>query len=568
MLTLSRRSAVLAGLGIAAAAPTAALAETVTRLGYRDDGEAFEGLVTVEGKTYLYQAGVMYKGGAIEYRGQRWFSPEDGHMAAGEDVEWPDGTTHHYGPDGVLRDGQPVDDDWYTVRLKGTDLALDVSRGVSDNGTAAQAYTANGSAAQAWYLESREDGTTRIVSGLGRALDLAGGSKEDGAKVQIWSIDEDSANQAWTVVPAGGCYRLRSEASGNLLTVAADKGGTPATSSLEDSGGFQDWLLEAREAPAAADGWYCLVGQDGLALDVTGGAIKNGANIQAYAENSSDAQRFKLAGASLETFVGKALDVLNASAAAGTNVQQYEANGSAAQKWSLAPDKWGYTVTSALGALVLTRGADGNVTIEAPDGSDSQRWALVPASAPSIPEAERLARDWGGWDFNDWEYVERMRQRAIQYNNGETWYITNDCDFPCRDTVFALIDGQWCPVAGFYAADGSLSDQGHSRSWRAHCNIAHRNAQLAQRHWVTCYFVCNPVGDHDCQAYHDGWQPGETGYQYGGCSGLTAEHAKWIYDNVPDGAHVDICGNATVPGEPCTGDHTRLENLGINNPFA
>ena len=134
--------------------------------------------------------------------------------------------------------------------------------------------------------------------------------------------------------------------------------------------------------------------------------------------------------------------------------------------------------------------------------------------------------------------------------------------------MFALIDGQWCPVAGFYAADGSLSDQGHSRSWKAHCNIAHRNAQLAQRHWVTCYFVCNPVGDHDCQAYHDGWQPGETGYQYGGCSGLTAEHAKWIYDNVPDGAHVDICGNATVPGEPCTGDHTRLENLGINNPFA
>ena len=99
--TMTRRAAVLAGLGAATLAPAAAVAGTVKKMGYREDGEAYEGLVTVEGKTYLYRGGEMYRGGAVEYKGSRWFSPEDGHMAVGEWVEAQDGTYSHYSAEGV-----------------------------------------------------------------------------------------------------------------------------------------------------------------------------------------------------------------------------------------------------------------------------------------------------------------------------------------------------------------------------------------------------------------------------------------------------------------------------------
>ena len=73
--TMTRRAAVLAGLGAATLAPAAALAGTVKKMGYHEDGEAYEGLVTVEGKTYLYRGGEMFLGGPVEYKGSRWFSP-------------------------------------------------------------------------------------------------------------------------------------------------------------------------------------------------------------------------------------------------------------------------------------------------------------------------------------------------------------------------------------------------------------------------------------------------------------------------------------------------------------
>ena len=573
-IQMSRRSAVALGLGLLAAAPASALAQTITKTGTSGAGEALEGLVTVHGRSYLYVGGELYKGGRREYRGkERYFHPEDGHMAVDEDVTWDDGTQHHYDAEGVLHDGPDVEDGWYTITCEGGKMALDATAGKGTVGTALDVYEKNGTSAQAWYVKNSKDGKSVVITGAsGRAVDVKDGSSAEGAATQLYTAN-GTDSQAWELERADGGYKLLSLRTSRYLGYGKAKNGAGAVSTADGA----VWSFEPCEQPRPGDGWHELVCSNGLVADIESMRIKNGANAQAWTANGSSAQRFKTSGfkgngGSILTFVEKSLDVKDGSAANNANVQQWERNGSDAQVWELVADGDGWNIrNSASGLMLASQGAEAgaNLVSAKADGTPGQRWHFAACDAPSdVNDSMRLARDWGGWDFTDWNYVETMRQRAIQYNNGESWYITNDCDFPCRDTVFALIDGVWCPVAGFYAADGSLSDQGHSRSWKAHCNIAHRNAQLAQRHWVTCYFVCNPVGDHDCQAYHDGWQPGETGYQYGGCSGLTTEHAKWIYDNVPDGAHVDICGNATVPGDPCTGDHTRLENLGINNPFA
>ena len=98
----------LAGLGAIASAAEAAVAETVTRTGYRADGEAFEGLVTVESKTRVYRAGEpVAVPGEAEVGGERYWVGEDGEVFTG----WrhmDDGRWVYYSPEkgGAMAHGE------------------------------------------------------------------------------------------------------------------------------------------------------------------------------------------------------------------------------------------------------------------------------------------------------------------------------------------------------------------------------------------------------------------------------------------------------------------------------
>lgn len=75
-------------------------------------------------------------------------------------------------------------------------------------------------------------------------------------------------------------------------------------------------------------------------LDVANGSHSNGANIQLYQKNGSDAQLFKIVKSSEDGYYciinkgsGKALDVQGGGTESGTNVQLYTPNDSQAQQW-------------------------------------------------------------------------------------------------------------------------------------------------------------------------------------------------------------------------------------------
>lgn len=77
-------------------------------------------------------------------------------------------------------------------------------------------------------------------------------------------------------------------------------------------------------------------------LDVSGGSHRNGANIQLYQRNGTDAQLFKIVRSSEEGYYNiinkgseKALDVEGGRTQSETNVQLYEQNGTQAQQWQL-----------------------------------------------------------------------------------------------------------------------------------------------------------------------------------------------------------------------------------------
>lgn len=150
------------------------------------------------------------------------------------------------------------------------------------------------------------------------------------------------------------------------------------------------------------EGTYAIVSGNGShkALDVSGASKSNGANVQIYDENGTDAQHWQLTynrdktskyygmARLVNVNSGKALDVYSAIAKSGTNVQQYTANDSTAQWWQLVQDakatgRSGYLLRSALlGDFVLDVNGGGlangtNVQIWASNGSAAQRFTFV-----------------------------------------------------------------------------------------------------------------------------------------------------------------------------------------------
>ena len=125
--------------------------------------------------------------------------------------------------------------------------------------------------------------------------------------------------------------------------------------------------------------------KSGMMLDVSGGASKNGTNIQIYNDNESAAQRFNITHISSGWYKicsqssGKALDVTGAEKKSGVNVQLYDYNGSAAQLWRFISTSQGYFyIQNKLGYYLDVEGGktsnDTNVQVYSKNETDSQKW--------------------------------------------------------------------------------------------------------------------------------------------------------------------------------------------------
>lgn len=194
------------------------------------------------------------------------------------------------------------------------------------------------------------------------------------------------------------------------------------------------------------------------------------------------------------------------------------------------------------------------VVLEPADGTIGQSWSLAAVKKPPNPD-----RDEAGWDFDDPDYVEKMRERAQENGSQTDYYITVDCDWPCRDIVFHKEEDYWVAIAGWYANQGRITELGGSRSIPGVFAITHKMESLWENGtgaWWSCWFDC--VGNPETGVwtdYYPGYEDGQgfhteayyeiPGYDEAGCSGLPEEHARWIYDEIPLGTAVDVCGNAT-----------------------
>lgn len=301
-------------------------------------------------------------------------------------------------------------------------MVVDVKSGSSANDTPVQLYTWNDTDAQLFTLRSVGNGIYEIVNvKTGKLVEVTDGRTTNSAKVGQYEKN-GSLSQHWSIRSQDdGSFVLISCKSGKVLDVS---GGTVANGKqlqiyTPNRTAAQRWFLTGQESQRARmdafakkhkgtikSGVYALgsASSERQVIDVKNGSSANGANVQIYASNGTDAQRWNISedGVGYLTITnvgsGKALDVKNGSTSNKANVQQYASNGSYAQKWVAVRNSDGtITLYSALKTnLVLdmygNKTANGtNVDVYAANGTTAQKFKLY--SASPVTKSDRFVND-------------------------------------------------------------------------------------------------------------------------------------------------------------------------------
>ena len=285
-------------------------------------------------------------------------------------------------------------------------LVTDVTSASTANGARVQLYSSNNTNAQKYRFESIGNGTYKIVNiNSGKMLDVAGGSTANGAALQQYTSNNTVAQQ-WTVRNYGsGKIALVSVNANKAVDIPGGNAVQQAQLQLYSPNGTvaQQWLVAkapltlrerlnetaAKHRQDLPDGTYTFGSKlnTSMKMDVSGASRSNYGNVQIWAGNGTNAQKWKVThdsnGYVTLTSVnsGKVLDVNGGVSANGTNVQQYDSNGTYAQKWIAVKNSDGsYTFQSALAEnkVLDVSGAStsngANVQLYTANGTNAQKW--------------------------------------------------------------------------------------------------------------------------------------------------------------------------------------------------
>lgn len=251
----------------------------------------------------------------------------------------------------------------------------------------------------------------------------------------------------------------------------------------------------------------------GARLDVKDSSAKDGANVQIYTGNGTDAQQWYVRYLNNGCYSltskasGKALDVAGASKEAGANVQQYTANGTDAQQWMLKDAGDGYyylcpKVNSSLCMDVAGAGsADGtNVGLFTANGTDAQRWKLETPSVSftvtfnpnggSVPQRSKTVTAGSaygtlpmptrsGYTFNGW-YTSSKSGSLVTSN--VTVRLTSD------QTLYA----HWTKEEHTHTSGGYIYLEEHPHNKLHTCSACGKTYTDNSTGYMSSCSICNP----------------------------------------------------------------------------
>lgn len=270
---------------------------------------------------------------------------------------------------------------------------IDISGGIynAKNGTNVQIYKDNKTTAQRWYIERDDNGYYTIKNKQsGKVLDIIGGSTSNGANVRIYDYNKTCA-QKWRIMKSDEKYTFISACSHKVLDLAGGntQNGTNIQIYHPNNTVAQKWILSP--ISMIEPDTYNIVSKlaDDKVIDIANGSKYNGANIQLYKNNETEAQQWKIIyddKTDYYTFfnesANKAIDVDSAGKVSGANVQIYSKNTTCAQKWAIVEDEEGYYIIySACSGLVLDVAGGStqnntNIWLYKNNNTNAQRWTF------------------------------------------------------------------------------------------------------------------------------------------------------------------------------------------------
>ncbi|MBQ3352793.1 RICIN domain-containing protein [Candidatus Saccharibacteria bacterium] len=182
----------------------------------------------------------------------------------------------------------------------------------------------------------------------------------------------------------------------NAATLAGGSDGCSAYGNLNFYRYFEDWfggITNIQENMKIAEGTYYIksLSAPDIVLDIYGGEMKKGTNVQLYNKNYTDAQKWNITYNSetddyniINAYSGMALDVFGASEENGSNIQIWNSNGTCAQRWKIIQTEKDNVEILSTCSLKSIGAEDGiiknmaNVELQTYIDSKAQQWLLEP----------------------------------------------------------------------------------------------------------------------------------------------------------------------------------------------
>ncbi|MBR0403202.1 RICIN domain-containing protein [Candidatus Saccharibacteria bacterium] len=281
------------------------------------------------------------------------------------------------------------------VSAGGGEMAIDVENYGTTNGTNIQIFNySKDNKAQQFKITRESDGFYKIASIIsGKVLDVSGGSVLPGANLQLHQSNGTCA-QKWAIsYDINKHFVFRSACSGNSIDVnggATNIANTNVQSFTYNKTVAQEWDLVSLDSATVADGDYSIVTNTGYAIDIAGGSTSNGANVQLFSRNFTNAQVMHLTRlpdgfySITNPQANKAFDVRDGSTANGANIQIWGFSNTCPQRWAIESKPNGFyvirnacsgNVIDVSGGAITTSGA--NIQSHMYNGTNAQMWMFL-----------------------------------------------------------------------------------------------------------------------------------------------------------------------------------------------
>ncbi|HFU4056103.1 TPA: RICIN domain-containing protein [Streptococcus suis] len=388
-------------------------------------------------------------------------------------------------------------------------------------------------------------GDYKIVSNANPSLivSVQDGSTSSGANIRL-EQDRNTENQIFTITHHNeGFYKIIQKSSGNAIDAEGDVTGNNIASHRFHGGSNQQWIIRP-----TGDGYtYEIIDRrSGLVMDIAGGRIENGTNIQLWESNGTGAQKFRLvavdsdarktisdgtyrivskfneqmglseaetgesshSNAQINTSSGnqqfdvkylgngyysitskvtkRRLDVYGDNSYMGSNVVFYSANDSDAQQWIIKEAGNGYyEIIAKKKSMYLDTDGSQNVALE---GGNVQIWRSSGSvnqlwKFVAIPERPAVVAGW------------KKDSKGWWYQNEDGSYPKNDWKFVDKkwyyfDNSGYMLTG-WQTIKGesyYLQPDGRMS----ASQWIKHLNnwyYVDKSGKRVKETWVGDYYL-------------------------------------------------------------------------------